>query len=45
MLEPVLLVFSGWRQAGGSGELCQGCGPSVAVLVLLFADGDRSCGI
>ena len=44
-LELLLLVFSGWRRAGGFGEPCRGCGPTVADLALLLVVGDRSCWI
>ena len=42
VLELVLLVFWGWRRAGGFGEPFWVCGPMVADLALLLADGDRS---
>ena len=45
MLELVLLVLWGWRRARGFGELYWECGPTVADLALLLADGDRSCRI
>ena len=45
MLELLLLVFCGWRQAGGFSGPCWLCGPMVEDLVLLLADGDRSCRI
>ena len=45
VLELLLLAFWGWRRAGVFGGLYWVCGPMVAVLVLLLAVGDRSCGI
>ena len=45
VLELMLLVLRGWQRDGVSGEPYSVCGLTVADLVLLLADGDRSCGI
>ena len=45
VLELMLLVFWGWRRAGGFGGPYWECGPTVADLALLLADGGRSCWI
>ena len=45
VLELLLLVSSGWRRAGGSGEPFRVSGRMVAGLALLLVDGDRSCRI